>query len=95
MNSEKVSANENAGKSHARAAEASQPWLNVQGSRFSLDWLAEQRPSQPSSQLLSMLQRSFFLSTTDDFSYNVAHHPVHVHDRNATLLHCLDIEQRG
>jgi uncharacterized protein (DUF1501 family) len=29
---------------------------------------------------------------TDDFSYNVARHPVHVHDLNATLLHLLGID---
>jgi hypothetical protein len=30
--------------------------------------------------------------TTDDFSYNVAEHPVHVHDLNATLLHLLGVD---
>ena len=29
---------------------------------------------------------------TDDFSYNVAEHPVHVHDLNATILDCLGID---
>src|SRR5678815_3765772 len=29
---------------------------------------------------------------TDDFSYNIAEKPVHIHDLNATLLHCLGIE---
>lgn len=29
---------------------------------------------------------------TDDFSYNVAEKPVHVHDLNATILHCLGID---
>jgi hypothetical protein len=29
---------------------------------------------------------------TDDFSYNVAKDPVHVHDLHATLLHCLGID---
>ncbi|QDU95281.1 DUF1501 domain-containing protein [Lignipirellula cremea] len=29
---------------------------------------------------------------TDDFSYNVAENPVHVHDLHATLLHCLGID---
>jgi hypothetical protein len=28
---------------------------------------------------------------TDDFSYNIAEKPVHVHDLNATLLHCLGV----
>jgi len=29
---------------------------------------------------------------TDDFSYNVARDPVHVHDLNATILHCLGVD---
>ena len=29
---------------------------------------------------------------TDDFSYNVAEHPVHVHDFHATLLHLLGVD---
>ena len=29
---------------------------------------------------------------TDDFSYNVTQDPVHVHDLQATLLHCLGID---
>jgi hypothetical protein len=29
---------------------------------------------------------------TDDFSYNIARDPVHVHDLHATLLHCLGID---
>ncbi len=29
---------------------------------------------------------------TDDFSYNVSENPVHVHDLNATILHCLGID---
>jgi arylsulfatase A-like enzyme len=29
---------------------------------------------------------------TDDFSYNVAEAPVHVHDLNATILHCLGVQ---
>lgn len=29
---------------------------------------------------------------TDDYSYNIVHHPVHVHDLNATILHCLGID---
>jgi hypothetical protein len=30
--------------------------------------------------------------TTDDYSYNIVEDPVHVHDLNATLLHCLGID---
>ncbi len=29
---------------------------------------------------------------TDDFSYNITEGPVHVHDLNATILHCLGID---
>ncbi len=31
---------------------------------------------------------------TDEFSYNIARNPVHVHDLNATLLHCLGIDHK-
>jgi hypothetical protein len=30
--------------------------------------------------------------STDDFGYNVVEDPVHVHDLNATILHCLGID---
>ena len=29
--------------------------------------------------------------TTDDFCYNIAENPVHVHDFHATMLHCMGI----
>lgn len=32
------------------------------------------------------------LGETDDFSYNIVRDPVHVHDLNATILHCLGID---
>jgi hypothetical protein len=28
---------------------------------------------------------------TDDYSYNIVENPVHIHDQNATILHCLGI----
>jgi hypothetical protein len=31
---------------------------------------------------------------TDDFSYNVVKDPVHIHDINATILHCLGIDHK-
>jgi hypothetical protein len=31
---------------------------------------------------------------TDDFSYNVAENPVHLNDLNATILHCMGIDDR-
>ena len=29
---------------------------------------------------------------TDDYCYNIAKDPVHVHDLHATLMHCLGID---
>jgi hypothetical protein len=29
---------------------------------------------------------------TDDYSYNVVKDPVHIHDLNATILHCLGMD---
>ena len=29
---------------------------------------------------------------TDDFCYNIVENPVHIHDLNATILHCLGID---
>jgi hypothetical protein len=31
---------------------------------------------------------------TDDFSYNIVEKPVHIHDLNATILHCLGIDHK-
>ena len=31
---------------------------------------------------------------TDEFSYNIVENPVHIHDLNATILHCLGIDHR-
>ncbi|MBC8291083.1 MAG: DUF1501 domain-containing protein, partial [Planctomycetes bacterium] len=31
---------------------------------------------------------------TDDFSYNITKDPVHIHDLNATILHCLGIDHK-
>ncbi len=31
---------------------------------------------------------------TDDFCYNITENPVHIHDLNATILHCLGIDHR-
>ncbi len=30
--------------------------------------------------------------TTDDFGFNITEHPVHIHDLQATILHCLGID---
>ncbi len=31
---------------------------------------------------------------TDDFSYNITQNPVHIHQINATILHCLGIDDK-
>jgi hypothetical protein len=38
------------------------------------------------------VRRGLSFGETDDFSYNVAKDGVHVHDLNATILHCLGID---
>ena len=37
------------------------------------------------------VQPGIVYGETDDFSYNVVENPVHIHDLNATILHCLGI----
>ncbi|MBI1790126.1 MAG: DUF1501 domain-containing protein [Acidobacteria bacterium] len=34
------------------------------------------------------------IGETDDYSYNIASEPVHVHDLQATLLHCLGVDHK-
>lgn len=34
------------------------------------------------------------LGETDDFSYNIVRDPVHIHDLNATVLHCLGLDHK-
>ena len=38
------------------------------------------------------IKKGFSFGQTDDFGYNIAHNPVHVHDFQATLLHLLGID---
>ncbi len=40
------------------------------------------------------IQPGIVYGKTDDFSYNVVENPVHIHDMNATILHCLGIDHR-
>jgi hypothetical protein len=40
------------------------------------------------------VQRGLVYGKTDDFSYNIVDNPVHVHDLNATILHCLGIDHK-
>ena len=40
------------------------------------------------------IKRGLVYGQTDDFSYNIVEHPVHVHDLNATILHCLGIDHK-
>jgi hypothetical protein len=38
------------------------------------------------------IKSGFSFGQTDDHSYNVVQDPVHVHDLQATILHCLGID---
>jgi hypothetical protein len=38
------------------------------------------------------IKSGFSFGSTDDFGYNVASNPVHVHDFQATLMHLLGID---
>jgi uncharacterized protein (DUF1501 family) len=38
------------------------------------------------------VRSGFEYGTTDEFSYNIAEHPVHLRDLHATILHCLGID---
>jgi hypothetical protein len=40
------------------------------------------------------IKRGVVHGETDDFSYNIVENPVHIHDMNATILHCLGIDHR-
>jgi hypothetical protein len=40
------------------------------------------------------IKRGTTLGETDDFSYNVVSDPVHVHDIQATVLHCLGVDHK-
>jgi len=40
------------------------------------------------------VKRGVAYGETDDFSYNITRDPVHVHDLNATVLHCLGIDHK-
>ena len=38
------------------------------------------------------IQRGISIGKTDDYCYNIAEDPVHIHDLQATILHCLGID---
>ena len=38
------------------------------------------------------IRRGLTYGATDEFSYNILENPVHIHDMNATILHCLGID---
>ena len=38
------------------------------------------------------IKRGYVHGETDEFSYNIVRDPMHVHDMNATILHCLGID---
>jgi hypothetical protein len=40
------------------------------------------------------IKRGLSFGETDDFSYNIVKDPVHIHDLQATILHCLGIDHK-
>jgi hypothetical protein len=40
------------------------------------------------------VKRGFSMGETDDYCYNIVKDPVHVHDLQATILHCLGIDHK-
>jgi hypothetical protein len=40
------------------------------------------------------LRRGITLGETDDYCYNIVQDPVHVHDLQATILHCLGVDHK-
>jgi len=40
------------------------------------------------------VKRGHVHGSTDDYCYNIASDPVHIHDMNATILHCLGIDHQ-
>ena len=40
------------------------------------------------------IQKGITYGETDDFSYNITENPVHLNDLNATILHCMGINER-
>jgi hypothetical protein len=38
------------------------------------------------------VQGGLVYGETDDFSYNIVENPVHIHDLNATILHCMGVD---
>ena len=40
------------------------------------------------------IKRGFSLGETDDYSYNIVKDPVHIHDLQATILHCLGVDHK-
>ncbi|MBL8219777.1 MAG: DUF1501 domain-containing protein, partial [Bryobacterales bacterium] len=40
------------------------------------------------------MKRGLVLGETDDYSYNITSDPVHVHDLQATILHCLGVDHK-
>ena len=40
------------------------------------------------------IRRGAVVGKTDDYSYNIVEDPIHVHDLQATILHCLGVDHR-
>ena len=50
------------------------------------------RVATPNGWPAAVIKPGIVYGETDDFSYNVTENPVHIHDLNATILHCLGID---
>ena len=46
------------------------------------------------SSVLQQVKRGHIVGQTDELGYHAVEDPVHVHDRQATILHCLGIDHR-
>ena len=40
------------------------------------------------------MKRGVVVGETDDYGYNVVSDPIHIHDLQATVLHCLGIDHK-
>jgi hypothetical protein len=40
------------------------------------------------------VKRGVVVGETDDYGYNVVSDPIHIHDLQATVLHCLGIDHK-
>lgn len=65
---------------------------NTGGPGLRANWTRGADPNTPNASKPPEQQGGARNGATDDDSYNITESPVHVHDLNATLLHCLGID---